>query len=99
IDRGGAESRDVDLPGGAGCHAPEPYHSRGSIVCGGAVASAVVEGHGAAVATEGALRLECRQPVIDEILNGKYRLVRQMGAGGMGAVYEAEEIPGGRRVA
>jgi eukaryotic-like serine/threonine-protein kinase len=37
--------------------------------------------------------------VIDEILNGKYRLVRQMGAGGMGAVYEAEEIPGSRRVA
>ncbi|MFS8069134.1 MAG: protein kinase domain-containing protein, partial [Byssovorax sp.] len=37
--------------------------------------------------------------MIDEILNGKYRLIRQMGAGGMGAVYEAEEIPGGRRVA
>jgi eukaryotic-like serine/threonine-protein kinase len=37
--------------------------------------------------------------VIDEILNGKYRLVRQMGAGGMGAVYEAEEVPGSRRVA
>ena len=37
--------------------------------------------------------------MIDEILNGKYRLVRQMGAGGMGAVYEAEEIPGSRRVA
>ncbi len=37
--------------------------------------------------------------MIDEILNGKYRLVRQMGAGGMGAVYEAEEIPSSRRVA
>jgi serine/threonine-protein kinase len=37
--------------------------------------------------------------VIDEILNGKYRLVRQMGAGGMGAVYEAEEVPSSRRVA
>jgi serine/threonine-protein kinase len=37
--------------------------------------------------------------VIDEILNGKYRLLRQMGAGGMGAVYEAEEVPSSRRVA
>ena len=37
--------------------------------------------------------------MIDEILNGKYRLVRQMGAGGMGAVYEAQEVPSGRRVA
>jgi serine/threonine-protein kinase len=37
--------------------------------------------------------------VIDEILNGKYRLIRQMGAGGMGAVYEAEEAPSSRRVA
>jgi len=37
--------------------------------------------------------------VIDEILNGKYRLVRQMGAGGMGAVYEAQEIPSSRHVA
>ena len=37
--------------------------------------------------------------MIDEILNGKYRLIRQMGAGGMGAVYEAEEVPSSRRVA
>ncbi|MEP7126906.1 MAG: protein kinase [Byssovorax sp.] len=37
--------------------------------------------------------------MIDEILNGKYRLVRQMGAGGMGAVYEATEVPSSRRVA
>ena len=37
--------------------------------------------------------------MIDEILNGKYRLVRQMGAGGMGAVYEAQEVPSSRRVA
>ena len=37
--------------------------------------------------------------MIDEILNGKYRFVRKMGGGGMGAVHEAEEIAGGRRVA
>ncbi len=37
--------------------------------------------------------------MIEEILNGKYRLIRQMGAGGMGAVYEAEEVPSSRRVA
>ena len=37
--------------------------------------------------------------MIDEILNGKYHLVRRMGAGGMGAVYEAREIPSSRRVA
>ena len=37
--------------------------------------------------------------MIDEILNGKYRLLRQMGVGGMGAVYEATEVPSSRRVA
>jgi eukaryotic-like serine/threonine-protein kinase len=37
--------------------------------------------------------------VIGETLNNQYRIVRQMGGGGMGAVYEGEELSNGRRVA
>jgi uncharacterized RDD family membrane protein YckC len=37
-------------------------------------------------------------PGIPQTLGG-YRLLRELGAGGMGAVYEAEEIASGRRVA
>jgi serine/threonine-protein kinase len=37
--------------------------------------------------------------VIDEVVGQKYRIVRLLGAGGMGSVYEAVEVSGGRRVA
>ena len=34
-----------------------------------------------------------------QIIDGKYRIVRELGAGGMGAVYEGENVRIGRRVA
>jgi serine/threonine-protein kinase len=37
--------------------------------------------------------------VIDQTLDGRYRLLRLLGQGGMGSVYEAEQIDTGRRVA
>jgi serine/threonine-protein kinase len=37
--------------------------------------------------------------VIGQILNGKYRLLRLLGQGGMGAVYEAQHVDTGRRLA
>ncbi len=37
--------------------------------------------------------------MIGQILNGKYRLLRLVGEGGMGAVYEAQHVDTGRRVA
>ena len=36
---------------------------------------------------------------VDEVLDGKYKLVRQIGVGGMGSVWEALQLPAGRRVA
>lgn len=38
-------------------------------------------------------------PEIGSVLTGKYRLVRLIGEGGMGAVYEAEHVKIGKRVA
>ncbi len=35
----------------------------------------------------------------DKIIDGRYRLVRRLGQGGMGVVWEAEELANGRRVA
>jgi eukaryotic-like serine/threonine-protein kinase len=37
--------------------------------------------------------------VIGETLNGQYRIVRQLGGGGMGAVFEAEDTTSGEHVA
>jgi len=37
--------------------------------------------------------------MINQIIGGKYRIVRQIGAGGMGNVYEATHVGTGRRVA
>ena len=37
--------------------------------------------------------------MIDQTLDGRYRLLRLLGQGGMGSVYEAEQIDTGRRVA
>jgi eukaryotic-like serine/threonine-protein kinase len=39
------------------------------------------------------------EPLINAILGGKYRVIRPIGRGGMGAVYEAEHIQLGKRVA
>src|SRR3954468_18991013 len=44
------------------------------------------------------LRLRCRA-VIGEHIAGKYAVVRLLGEGGMGAVYEARHTGTGRRVA
>ncbi len=38
-------------------------------------------------------------PEIGQLFDGKYQIVRQLGSGGMGAVYEAENVRIGRRVA
>ncbi len=39
-----------------------------------------------------------RSAMIDATIDGKYRLTRKLGAGAMGAVYEAEHMATGRRV-
>jgi serine/threonine-protein kinase len=36
---------------------------------------------------------------LDEVVNGRYRVVRELGRGGMGTVYEVERIADGRRLA
>ena len=38
-------------------------------------------------------------PLIDELIDGKYRVVRLIGRGGMGAVYEGRHEAINRRVA
>jgi eukaryotic-like serine/threonine-protein kinase len=37
--------------------------------------------------------------VIGETINGQYRIVRQLGSGGMGVVFEADDLTRGRKVA
>src|SRR5438445_2706646 len=45
-------------------------------------------------------RTELREdPLIGKTINGKYRMLRKLGAGGMGAVYLAEQMSIGRKVA
>lgn len=45
------------------------------------------------------IRLNRSDRMVDKVINGRYRIVRKLGQGGMGAVYLAEQLGIGHRVA
>jgi eukaryotic-like serine/threonine-protein kinase len=71
--------------------ASDPYHND--------AISGMDHRRGAHHCPVGGLPIECLALVEGETLNGRYRIVRLMGGGGMGAVYEATEIGTDLRVA
>jgi len=51
---------------------------------------------------DGAFLIEIRaaqDPLIGQVINGKYRVIKELGQGGMGKVYEAEHVKIGMKVA
>ncbi|HJL19171.1 MAG TPA: serine/threonine-protein kinase, partial [Sandaracinaceae bacterium LLY-WYZ-13_1] len=48
---------------------------------------------------DGPTRAEGQDPMVDTVLSERYRIIRQIGEGGMGLVYEAEHVAIEKRVA
>lgn len=59
----------------------------------------VIEGSGCLLCGDTLLAHGVRDPLVGKVIAGKYQVIRKLGQGGMGAVYLAEQVGIGHRVA